>query len=124
MTNLIDFRDHPALQDTDPHGRLLTRWSTIRVRLDAEREAPAHARFVGSDSRASWRVRRVHVLSLSAGGEIRSYELDSTGALRLALPCHGGQWPEMDREVARVVGARSLVTYPDVDLDFERAEGA
>lgn len=49
--------------------------------------------------------RRIHVMSASAGGEVRSYELGPGGELLLAYPCYTGIWEEMDAEVARVVAA-------------------
>ena len=61
--------------------------------------------FLGGPDHVPGKVSRVHVMSAHAGGEIRSYELDGESQLRLAGPCHGGRWPEMDAEVARVLGA-------------------
>ena len=58
-----------------------------------------------SDADSADTARVVHVMSKSAGGEIRGYVLID-GVLRQRGPCHSGPWPVLDAAVlARVDGA-------------------
>lgn len=56
-------------------------------------------------------MRRVHVISKRAGGEIRGYSLLEDGRLIIGTPCYTGEWPEMDALVERIVGDR-VEPYP------------
>lgn len=86
----------------------------IAVHLDAEAKPVMddgwHWNFVGDRALVGHKVRGVHVMSRHVGGQIRGYVLDETGGLRLAGPCYTGEWPEMDAEVARVLGA-AIIPY-------------
>lgn len=97
----------PAKYDT-----YTTNFLGITVQVDHEAGQPdrgAHfaglVAFLGGPGDIPGQVRRVHVMSTHAGGEIRSYVLDESRQLRLAGPCYTGEWSEMDAEVARVLGA-------------------
>jgi hypothetical protein len=48
-------------------------------------------------------VRLVHVISPSAGGEVRGYWL-ARGTLYLRHPAHPLAWPEVDAAVSKVLG--------------------
>jgi len=50
-------------------------------------------------------IRIVHVVSRTAGGEVRGYVI-ARGTLRLRGPAYAGVWSEMDALVARVTGAQ------------------
>lgn len=54
-------------------------------------------------------LRLVHVISRSAGGEIRSYVLDESNVLHLGRPAYTSDWPEMDAAVAQRVSATRVV---------------
>ena len=89
-----------------------TAFEGITVQLDQTAEQPGRGahfaglrEFMGGPGHIPGLVQRVHVMSSHAFGEIRSYVLDEARCLRLAGPCHGGEWAEMDNEVARVLAA-------------------
>jgi hypothetical protein len=94
-----------------------TAFEGITVQLDQAAEQPGRGahfaglrEFMGGPDHIPGLVQRVHVMSSHAFGEIRSYVLDEARCLRLAGPCHGGEWAEMDSEVASVLAA-SLHPY-------------
>ena len=89
-----------------------TAFESITVQLDQAAEQPGRGahfagvrEFMGGPGHIPGLVQRVHVMSSHAFGEIRSYVLDEARCLRLAGPCYGGEWAEMDNEVARVLAA-------------------
>lgn len=47
------------------------------------------------------RIRKIHVMSKPAGGEIRGYMSIEGGPWLPANPCYSGEWAEMDREVEK-----------------------
>lgn len=71
-------------------------------------------------------VKRVHVMSKWAGGEVRSYWL-CRGRLWLAAPCYTGTWTEVDAAVSAALGASvvpntitaggAVLYLPDVKAD-------
>lgn len=86
----------------------VTAFEGITVQLDQPGRGAHFAglrEFMGGPDHIPGLVQRVHVMSSHAFGEIRSYVLDEARCLRLAGPCHGGEWAEMDSEVARVLAA-------------------
>jgi hypothetical protein len=107
--------DLPLSPPTKDHlGRWPTRWPgiTVQIEVRVRHEVPFAGpldvdpgpggcayehRFTSGD------YRHVRVLSVHAGGEVRSYELAEDGTLLLAYPCYSGLWPEMDAEVQRII---------------------
>lgn len=78
----------------------------LRVEVDAPRTAAwlGHSQFVGCNGIAPHEeVRLVHVISRTAGGEVRGYVI-ARGTLRLRGPAYAGDWPEMDAAVVRATG--------------------
>jgi len=70
--------------------------------------APEGASRSFGPSWADWvedKVAKVHVISPSAGGEVRGYWL-TRGALYFALPLYPMEWPELDAEVERATGLK------------------
>jgi hypothetical protein len=95
-----------------------TTFDGVTVQVDQEAYVPTlgshfagYREMVEDGSKVLPTVRRVHVMSTHAGGEIRSYVLDDANVLRLAGPAYTGRWTEMDDEVARAVGAASVHPY-------------
>ena len=110
--------DHPVPQGRGFRGvstktvTFATAFEGITVQLDQAAEQPGRGahfagrrEFMGGPGHIPGLVQRVHVMSSHAFGEIRSYVLDEARCLRLAGPCYGGEWAEMDNEVARVLAA-------------------
>lgn len=54
-------------------------------------------------------MRFVHVMSRSAGGEIRGYALID-GRAYLRLPNYAGEWPELDTAVAVALGVEVVAS--------------
>jgi hypothetical protein len=97
---------------TAKYDTFTTNFPGVTVQLDRDVDQPgrgAHfaglVAFLGGPATLPGKVRRVHVMSAHAFGEIRSYVLDEANELRLAGPCYTGEWTEMDAEIARVLGA-------------------
>lgn len=82
-----------------------TKWPLITLEVDETRGFGGGICVYGLESGAALYdgIALVHVMSVSAGGEIRGYAIhDGTAYLR--RPAYTGDWPEMDAEVSRVLG--------------------
>lgn len=76
----------------------------LYVLVDSPERCVAYGHVGPSWAHLDEEVQRVHVISPSAHGEVRSYWI-SRGALYHA-DCHPMDWPEVDAEVSRVTGLR------------------
>lgn len=84
-----------------------TKWPAIHILVDAEAHewGGADSRYPVAEPLGPCTARAVHVVSRAAGCEVRGYLLATDGRLGLRTPPKDIAWPEMDDEVAKVLGA-------------------
>lgn len=74
-----------------------------------EGAAPGNVYLVRSSVNCSYRgaIDVLHVMSKSAGGQIRGYErpAGSDDVWKVSTPAHEGNWVEMDLAVSELIGA-------------------